>query len=119
MPPPEVVVNPPPLPLSQAELDRIYALPFRKLPHPAHAEPVPAYEQIRFSLTAHRGCFGGCAFCAIAHHQGKTIQSRSPASLRGEVDRLAQHPEFRGTISDLGGPTANMYGLGCGDPAAL
>ncbi|TLM65558.1 MAG: YgiQ family radical SAM protein [Deltaproteobacteria bacterium] len=113
-----VVVNPPPLPLTEAELDRIYALPFTRLPHPAYTETIPAYEQIKFSLTAHRGCFGGCAFCAIAHHQGKTIQSRSPASLRGEVDRLAAHPEFRGTISDLGGPTANMYGLGCGDPAA-
>jgi uncharacterized radical SAM protein YgiQ len=104
--------------LSEAELDRVYALPFRKLPHPAYTESIPAYEQIKFSITGHRGCFGGCAFCAITHHQGKTIQSRSPASLRREVDQLAHHPEFRGTISDLGGPTANMYGLGCGDPEA-
>ena len=113
-----VVANPPALPLSEAELDRIYALPFTRLPHPAYTAPIPAYEQIKFSLTAHRGCFGGCAFCAITHHQGKTIQSRSAASLRAEVDRLAGHPEFRGTLSDLGGPTANMYGLECGDPAA-
>jgi uncharacterized radical SAM protein YgiQ len=113
-----VTVNPPPLPLAEAELDRVYALPFRKLPHPSYTEPIPAYEQIRFSITAHRGCCGGCAFCAISHHQGKTIQSRSPASIRREVDRLATHPEFRGTLSDVGGPTANMYGLGCGDPAA-
>ncbi len=113
-----VVVNPPALPLGEAELDRIYALPFTRLPHPAYTEPIPAYEQIKFSITAHRGCCGGCAFCAITHHQGKTIQSRSPASVRAEVDRMAGHPEFRGTISDLGGPTANMYGMGCGDPAA-
>jgi uncharacterized radical SAM protein YgiQ len=113
-----VVVNPPALPLDEAQLDRIYALPFRKLPHPGYSAPIPAYAQIRFSLTGHRGCFGGCAFCAITHHQGKTIQSRSPASLRAEIDQLGHHPEFRGTISDLGGPTANMYGLGCGDPAS-
>jgi len=113
-----VIINPPPRPLSTAELDRIYALPFRKRPHPSYREPIPAYEQIKFSLTSHRGCFGGCAFCAITHHQGKTVQSRSPASLRTEVDRLREHPEFRGTITDVGGPTANMYGLICGDPAA-
>jgi len=114
----QLVVNPPARPLSEAELDRIYALPFTRLPHPGYRESIPAYEQIKFSLTAHRGCFGGCAFCAITHHQGKTIQSRSPESLRAEVDRLSSHPEFRGTISDVGGPTANMYGLGCGDPRA-
>ena len=79
---------------------------------------IPAYEQIKFSLTSHRGCFGGCAFCAITHHQGKTVQSRSSASLYAEIDRLRAHPEFRGTITDVGGPTANMYGLACGDPAA-
>ncbi len=112
-----VVVNSPALPLTGQELDRIYALPFCKLPHPSYAETIPAYEQIKFSITSHRGCFGGCAFCAITHHQGKTIQSRSPASIRAEIDDLASHPEFRGTISDLGGPTANMYGLECGDPA--
>jgi uncharacterized radical SAM protein YgiQ len=113
-----VVVNPPALPLNEPSLDRIYALPFLKLPHPAYGEPIPAYEQIKFSITSHRGCCGGCAFCAIAHHQGKTIQSRSAASLRTEVDRLTRHPEFRGTVTDVGGPTANMYGLGCGDPQA-
>jgi len=79
---------------------------------------IPAYEQIKFSITSHRGCFGGRAFCAITHHQGKTIQSRSPESIRGEVDRLTGHPEFRGTLTDLGGPTANMYGLACSDPDA-
>lgn len=113
-----LVIEPPALPLDQAELDRIYALPFRKLPHPTYTEKIPAYEQIKFSITSHRGCFGGCAFCAITHHQGKTVQSRSLPSLRAEVDRLVRHPEFRGTISDVGGPTANMYGLGCSNPEA-
>lgn len=116
--PRQVVVNPPARPLTTAELDRLYALPFQRRPHPAYRDAIPADEQIRFSLTSHRGCFGGCAFCAITHHQGKTIQSRSPASLRAELDRLAAHPAFHGTVSDVGGPTANMYGLGCGDPAA-
>jgi uncharacterized radical SAM protein YgiQ len=111
-----VVVNSPALPLPEADLDRVYNLPFNKLPHPAYNEPIPAYEQIKFSITSHRGCFGGCAFCAITHHQGKTVQSRSADSIRAEVDRLTRHPEFRGTISDVGGPTANMYGLGCGNP---
>lgn len=113
-----VVVNPPARPLSEAQLDRIYALPFTKLPHPAYREPIPAYEQIRFSITSHRGCCGGCAFCAITHHQGKTIQSRSERSIDAEIDRLSEHPEFRGTITDVGGPTANMYGLRCRDPQA-
>jgi len=113
-----VVVNPPALPLSEADLDRLYALPFQKLPHPSYAEPIPAHEQIRFSITSHRGCFGGCAFCAITHHQGKSVQSRSPGSIRAEVGQLTRHPEFRGTVSDVGGPTANMYGLGCGSPEA-
>lgn len=113
-----LVVNPPALPLSEADLDRIYALPFQKLPHPAYREPIPAYEQIRFSITSHRGCFGGCAFCAITHHQGKLIQSRSEASILAEIDALTGHPDFRGTLTDIGGPTANMYGLDCGDAEA-
>jgi uncharacterized radical SAM protein YgiQ len=113
-----VVVNPPALPLDETRLDRIYALPFTKQPHPMYSEKIPAYEQIRFSITSHRGCCGGCAFCAITHHQGKTIQSRSEKSIRDEVDRLSHHPEFRGTITDVGGPTANMYGLRCSNPQA-
>jgi len=108
-----VVVNPPAMPLEEQVLDRIYALPFIKLPHPMYTESIPAYEQIRFSITSHRGCAGGCAFCAITHHQGKTIQSRSIKSIEEEVDRLGRHPDFRGTITDVGGPTANMYGLHC------
>ncbi len=113
-----VVVNPPSSPLQEAELDRVYGLPFQKRPHPSYTEPIPAYEQIRFSLTTHRGCFGGCAFCAITHHQGKIIQSRSEASILAEVDGLTGHPQFRGTLSDVGGPTANMYGLSCGNADA-
>ncbi|MBE0599319.1 MAG: DUF3362 domain-containing protein, partial [Desulfuromonadales bacterium] len=113
-----LVVNPPPLPLTEAELDRIYTPPFTRLPHPSYRAPIPAFEQIRFSLTTHRGCFGGCAFCAITQHQGKFIQSRSEASVLAEVARLVEHPDFRGTITDVGGPTANMYGLDCGNPAA-
>lgn len=111
-----VVVNPPALPLEEAALDRIYALPFARRPHPSYTKVIPAYEQIRFSVTAHRGCAGGCAFCAITAHQGKVIQSRSAASILAEVVRLAGHPDFRGTISDIGGPTANMYGLRCRRP---
>lgn len=111
-----VVVNPPALPLAERELDRVYALPFSRRPHPSYKETIPAYEQIRHSITSHRGCFGGCAFCAITHHQGKIIQSRSEASILGEIDRMVGHPDFRGTISDVGGPTANMYGLHCSQP---
>jgi len=113
-----LLVNPPPLPLNVAELDRLYLLPFSRRPHPTYTETIPAFEQIRTSITSHRGCFGGCAFCAITHHQGKTIQSRSEESILQEIDRLAKQKDFRGTLSDIGGPTANMYGLGCGNPAA-
>ena len=113
-----VVVNPPALPLTAAELDKLYVLPFLRRPHPSYREKIPAYEQIRFSITSHRGCFGGCAFCAIGMHQGKTIQSRSQESVLAEIDTLATAPDFRGTISDLGGPSANMYGLSCSDAGA-
>lgn len=112
----QLVVNPPSLPLSEREMDRIYALPFSRQPHPSYREPIPAYLQIRHSITSHRGCFGGCAFCAIASHQGKYIQSRSIAAIIKEVDAIAAQPDFHGTISDVGGPTANMYGLCCGNP---
>lgn len=113
-----LLVNPPALPLDEAELDRIYALPFCRRPHPSYTEKIPAFEQIRNSITSHRGCFGGCSFCAITYHQGKTIQSRSESSILREIDRLAAEPDFRGTLSDVGGPTANMYGLGCSNPEA-
>lgn len=113
-----LVCNPPSPPLPSTELDAVYRLPFTKAPHPSYTEPIPAWEQIRASLTTHRGCFGGCAFCAITHHQGKFIQSRSEASVVEEVQRLGEQTWFRGSVSDLGGPTANMYGLSCGNPAA-
>ena len=112
-----LVCNPPAEPLSQKALDAVYALPFAKGPHPGYREAIPAYEQIRSSITTHRGCFGGCAFCAITHHQGKTIQSRSEASVLQELEQMVALPWFRGSVSDLGGPTANMFGLSCGDPA--
>ncbi|MBJ6801766.1 YgiQ family radical SAM protein [Geomonas propionica] len=113
-----LVCNPPAWPLDRQALDAIYALPFVKAPHPSYKEAIPAYEQIRNSITTHRGCFGGCAFCAITHHQGKTIQSRSEGSVLKELERLAELPWFRGSVSDLGGPTANMFGLSCGNAEA-
>ena len=113
-----VMINRPAMPLSEEKLDRVYSLPFCRRPHPDYLEKIPAYEQIRFSVTSHRGCFGGCAFCAITHHQGKTIQSRSPDSIQQEVDKLTRHPDFKGTVTDVGGPTANMYRLGCNNPEA-
>ncbi len=113
-----LIINPPALPLSEAELDQIYDLPFVRQPHPSYNEKIPAFEQIRYSITSHRGCFGGCAFCAITHHQGKTVQSRSEKSILREIDKLSSQDDFHGTISDVGGPTANMYGLGCGNPKA-
>ncbi len=111
-------VNPPALPLVEEELDRVYGLPFLRKPHPSYGEPIPAFAQIKDSITTHRGCFGGCAFCAITHHQGKFVQSRSEQSVLNEIDRLARHGDFGGTITDVGGPTANMYGLDCSNPAA-
>jgi len=111
-----IVCNPPAVPLSTKELDAVYALPFTRQPHPSYAEPIPAFEQINTSLTSHRGCFGGCSFCAITYHQGKFIQSRSPASVAAELQILVKKPWFRGTVSDLGGPTANMYGTACAAP---
>ncbi|WP_320056578.1 YgiQ family radical SAM protein [Desulfuromonas thiophila] len=105
-----VVVNPPAPPLTPAQLDALYALPFCRRPHPGYTEPIPAFEQIRWSITSHRGCQGGCAFCAIACHQGRRVLSRSSASILAEADQLRRDPAFRGTLSDVGGPTANMYG---------
>jgi uncharacterized radical SAM protein YgiQ len=108
-----VIANPPwPAP-TPAELDHIFGLPFTRDVHPIHKADVPALRQVRFAVTTHRGCFGGCSFCAIGTHQGKTVTSRTPESVLDEVRRIVAHPEFRGTVTDLGGPTANMYGLGC------
>jgi uncharacterized radical SAM protein YgiQ len=106
--------NPPSIPLPTAMLDRIYALPFSRLPHPGYNDKIVAWEQIKTSVTTHRGCSGGCAFCAITHHQGKFVQSRSEASILAEIAGIVQHPWAHGVISDVGGPTANMYGTRCG-----
>jgi uncharacterized radical SAM protein YgiQ len=111
-----VVVNPPALPLSEAEMDRVYGLPYSRRPHPAYTEPIPAYEMIKDSVTLMRGCFGGCTFCSITAHQGRIIQSRSQESVMHEVRKLAADPEFAGVISDIGGPTANMYQMRCTRP---
>jgi uncharacterized radical SAM protein YgiQ len=112
-----VVVNPPAAVLKQQELDDIYALAFTRRPHPRYTETIPAFEQIRWSVTSHRGCQGGCAFCAISAHQGRLVQSRTPESVLAEVEHMAEDPEFGGTITDVGGPTANMYATSVRDPA--
>lgn len=110
-----LVCIPPPLPLTESEMDSVYALPFEKAPHPSYNELIPAWVQIKTSITSHRGCFGGCSFCAIGMHQGKTIQSRSEASVLTEIKAITGKRWFSGSISDIGGPTANMYGLSCGN----
>ena len=105
-----VVVNPPFPPLTQEELDHSFDLPYTRLPHPKYkGKRIPAYEMIKFSVNLHRGCFGGCAFCTISAHQGKFIMSRSKESILREVKEITKMPDFKGYISDLGGPSANMY----------
>lgn len=106
-----VLVNPPYPTLEEKEIDRIYDLPFTRLPHPRYSKKgdIPAYEMIRHSITLHRGCFGGCSFCTISAHQGKFIASRSEKSILKEVENVKGMPDFKGYISDLGGPSANMY----------
>ncbi len=108
-----VQVNPPYPPADEKTMDSFWDLPFTKLPHPRYrGKRIPAYDMIKFSVTTHRGCFGGCNFCTIAAHQGKFIQSRSEDSILSEVRGLGSLPDFAGNISDLGAPTANMYGMG-------
>ena len=115
----DVWLNPPPLPLSTAEMDFVYGLPYARAPHPAYGEAkIPAWEMIRFSVNIMRGCFGGCTFCSITEHEGRIIQSRSEASILAEIEEIRDKtPGFTGVISDLGGPTANMYRMACKDPA--
>jgi len=110
-----LIHNPPQLPLSTEELDQVHALPFERDVHPMDAKDgqVPALATIRFALTTHRGCYGECNFCAIAVHQGRTIQQRSIASIVTEARELAAHPDFKGMLADVGGPTANMFGFEC------
>ena len=107
----QVVVNPPWPPLDEKEIDRFFDLPFTRLPHPKYKskEAIPAYEMIRHSINIHRGCFGGCSFCTISAHQGKFIASRSQQSILKELEQVTLMPDFKGYVSDLGGPSANMY----------
>ncbi|WP_298454012.1 YgiQ family radical SAM protein [uncultured Prevotella sp.] len=106
------VVNPPYPPMATEELDRCYDLPYTRLPHPKYKNKrIPAYEMIKHSVNIHRGCFGGCAFCTISAHQGKFIVSRSKQSILKEVEKVIEMPDFKGYISDLGGPSANMYAM--------
>jgi uncharacterized radical SAM protein YgiQ len=122
----DVWITPPPIPLTTAEMDMVFDLPYARSPHPAymdengshdHATKIPAWEMIRFSVNIMRGCFGGCTFCSITEHEGRIIQSRSEESIIKEVEDIRDKVKgFTGTISDLGGPTANMYRLGCRSP---
>ena len=125
-----VIVNPPLPPASEAETDAIYDLPFNYAPHPRYEKkgPIPAWEMIKFSVNIHRGCFGGCSFCAIAAHQGKFISSRSEASVMREVEKVSRMEGFKGYLTDLGGPSANMYRMAgrdrercmkCGRPSCI
>ncbi len=111
----DVWINPPPIPLTMKEMDAVYELPYARQPHPSYGKAkIPAYEMIRFSVTIQRGCFGGCTFCSITEHEGRIIQNRSADSIIGEIETIRDTvPGFTGVISDLGGPTANMYRLAC------
>jgi uncharacterized radical SAM protein YgiQ len=111
-----VVVNPPQFPISQDAMDRIYDLPYTRQAHPSYTEPIPAMAMIKDSITIMRGCFGGCTFCSITAHQGRIIQSRSQESIVNEVRLLTENPTFKGIVSDVGGPTANMYQMRCTRP---
>ena len=113
----DVWLNPPPLPLSMEEMDGVYDLPYARAPHPAYGNArIPAWEMIRFSVNIMRGCFGGCTFCSITEHEGRIIQSRSEPSILREIEAIRDNVKgFTGVISDLGGPTANMYRLACKD----
>ncbi len=109
-----VVVNPPPSSPATDQMDAYYQLPFTRDAHPMYGgRPIPALQQVRFSVTSHRGCAGGCAFCALTAHQGRGVSSRSGKSVLEEIQTIAAHPEFRGTVNDIGGPTANMWGARC------
>ena len=125
-----VVINPPLGPATEAEADAVYNLPFNYAPHPRYEKKgaIPAWEMIKFSVNIHRGCFGGCSFCAIAAHQGKFVSSRSEASVMREVEKISMMEGFKGNLSDLGGPSANMYRMAgrdrercmkCGRPSCI
>jgi radical SAM superfamily enzyme YgiQ (UPF0313 family) len=114
----DVWLNPPPIPLTTEEMDWVFGQPYARRPHPSYGEArIPAWDMIRFSINIMRGCFGGCTFCSITEHEGRIIQSRSEASILKEIEEIRDKtPGFTGTISDLGGPTANMYRMACKDP---
>ncbi|HEX5359707.1 MAG TPA: YgiQ family radical SAM protein [Fluviicoccus sp.] len=113
----EVWINPPPIPLTTEEMDYVFDLPYARVPHPAYGDArIPAYEMIRFSVNIMRGCFGGCTFCSITEHEGRIIQNRSEDSIIREIEQMRSVPGFTGIVSDLGGPTANMYRLACKSP---
>ncbi len=110
-----VYFNPPALPLEEAEMDALYDLPFQRRSHPSYTQKIPAFETVKHSIVTMRGCFGGCTFCSITEHEGRIIQSRSSEGVLREVRALSRMQDFRGVISDLGGPTANMYKMRCKD----
>jgi uncharacterized radical SAM protein YgiQ len=110
-----VYFNPPALPLSEGEMDGLYDLPFTRLPHPSYTDVIPAFETVKHSIVTMRGCFGGCTFCSITEHEGRVIQSRSEDSILREIRQLRRMDGFKGVLSDLGGPTANMYKMTCKD----
>jgi uncharacterized radical SAM protein YgiQ len=111
-------LNPPPIPLTSDEMDTVYDLPYARAPHPSYGDAkIPAWDMIKFSVTIMRGCFGGCTFCSITEHEGRIIQNRSEGSILREIERIRDKtPGFTGVISDIGGPTANMYRMACKDP---
>ncbi|MBI5242317.1 MAG: YgiQ family radical SAM protein [Elusimicrobia bacterium] len=108
-----VIFAPPAEPLGTQELDKLYSLPFTRRAHPSYKQKIPAVEMIQFSLASHRGCAGGCSFCSLALHQGRRIASRSRRSIEEEARALTRHPDWKGSITDLGGPSANMWGASC------
>lgn len=113
----DVWFNPPPIPMSTEEMDYVFGMPYARVPHPEYGkEKIPAYEMIRFSVNIMRGCFGGCTFCSITEHEGRIIQNRSHESILAEIEEMKKVPGFTGVVSDLGGPTANMYRIACKDP---
>ncbi|MCZ7403530.1 MAG: YgiQ family radical SAM protein [Candidatus Methanoperedens sp.] len=108
-----IIQNKPAMPLTTPELDHVYELPYSRKAHPSYKKPIPALAPVKFSIVSHRGCFAACSFCALTHHQGRIVQSRSIESIVREVKRMTKMPDFKGTVQDVGGPTANMYMLHC------
>ena len=113
----DIWVTPPPIPLSTKEMDWVFDHPYARSPHPSYGDArIPAWDMIRFSVNIMRGCFGGCSFCSITEHEGRIIQSRSEGSILREIETIRDRTEgFTGIISDIGGPTANMYRMACKD----